>query len=533
MLLLGVVIGAASLLAAAPSRAEAFTGESAVLNEGKTDLTTAAKSILTKPTFLTTNVGEAAAYGGVAEASGAAAVFQASTILPALGGSVVAFGAGAAIGTQICGVLGISGCWDFFAGDEEPASGGEGTWTYYSTDQETTLVTLPAFQWRFHTGASPYTYWNGYGGVTTCGGNVPAVVFTWNGTGNGGGCSGGTITKGELTRGSMQNRTLTYNASDDATGNYEPGGKPYAADTNWSEKLATQLKNHEGDASARVGQKIGSEIESSGVGNPYAVYVTVPSCSGEAWIECKADLEELELVPERDTLTWEDAHLDLAPDEVFELQPEPETELEVGTKVTVTTNPDEDGMPVVVLAPEPNESYDEYIKRLATQLNPERVNVGEGSIDPHKDPGSVLRTSPGSGTRLDPETEHGLEVQTNPDTSPDAVDPAAWSAPAIPAIDLSPLSGVDLGCNDFPFGVFCWIGAGLTSWGSEGECPSFGVPFKSEIREAEATQEFDTCGFEPAMEIVRPMIVILSFFGIAWLLSSSAMGLGGGSADAD
>jgi hypothetical protein len=521
------VIGAASLLAAAPSRAEAFTGESTVLNAGKTDLTAPAKSILTNPTFLTTNVEEAAAFGGVAEESAAAGVFQSAGILPALG-SVVAFGVGTVIGSEICEVIGIEGCWYHGSEGADPAPGSGGHWVFSPAGG---IGGVPAFTW-YWAQEGKTVYIEGSWTRAKCKQTPPGGVTSYQEiAGSFNICEGTEYKPGReyALRSSMENRTLEYHATDDP----EVENYSYTAPSNWSEKLATQLKNHEGDASGRVGQKIASELEGSEVKNPYATYVTVPSCSGEAWIECKADLEELELVPERDTLTWEDAHLDLAPDEVFELQPEPETELEVGTKVTVTTNPDEDGMPVVVLAPEPNESYDEYIKRLATQLNPERVDVGEGSIDPHKDPGSVLRTSPGSGTRLDPETEHGLEVQTNPDTSPDAVDPGAWSAPTIPSIDLSPLSGVEVGCNDFPFGVFCWIGAGLTSWGSEGECPSFGVPFKSEIREAEATQEFDTCGFEPAMEIVRPMIVILSFFGIAWLLSSSAMGLGGGSADAD
>jgi hypothetical protein len=250
-------------------------------------------------------------------------------------------------------------------------------------------------------------------------------------------------------------------------------------------------------------------------------------------VECKADLEELELVPERVELDWSDAHLDLAPDEVVELLPAPGTQVVVPEKatITVTTNPDEAGMPLVVPDPASGETYADYITKLVPGLNAERHNVGEAFTDPHVGPNAVLRTHPDPGTRLDPSIEHDVEVETNPPDAPPAA--GTWTAPAIPALDLSPLSGVSIGCNSFPFGVFCWVADGLTSWGSEGECPSFDVPFTSEIRDSTADLTFDTCTFEPAMDIIRPMLVILSFFGVAWLLSASAMGLGGGASADD
>ena len=67
-----VALVAVAAFAVAPSSASALVGEGVVLNPGKTDLTGPAKTIIEKPTFLPDNVGEAAAYGGAEEASGAA-----------------------------------------------------------------------------------------------------------------------------------------------------------------------------------------------------------------------------------------------------------------------------------------------------------------------------------------------------------------------------------------------------------------------------------------------------------------------------
>ena len=80
-----VALVAVAAFAVAPSSASAFVGEGVVLNPGKTDLTGPAKTIIEKPTFLPDNVGEAAAYGGAEEASGAAGVYEAVGVLPALG----------------------------------------------------------------------------------------------------------------------------------------------------------------------------------------------------------------------------------------------------------------------------------------------------------------------------------------------------------------------------------------------------------------------------------------------------------------
>ncbi len=549
-----LLLGAAALIlslwifAVAPSRVEAFTGEGSVLNGAKTDLTSPAKSILTKPTFVTTNIGEASLLGGVAEESAAAGIFQSAGILPVLG-SVVSFGVGTIIGSEICKVLGIEGCWYFHSdGADTAISPATGTWEYRESvptviTEETKSGNPVPFAWYYkQSGSFGMRVYAGQGGAKTksaCNNHAASGAQIWLTGAPFGECPVGTEVKVTApVRFSMENRTIEYHATDEGgIGNYS-----HTAPSNWSEKLASQLKGHEGDAAARLGQHIASEIDPE-VKDPYVPYHDVPDCDGLKRTVCVDLLEELELVPNVTELDWDDAvieELDILDPEktreeeaerVIELAPPAGDEVKIGTEVDVLTNPDLEEMPYFVPAPDPGETEEEYKeKKIALPVwVPHSTELDDGTLDPSKGPSEVVRTYPEAGTRVDPSVETDLEIQFNPDTAPPVS--AAWSAPAVSPLDLSPLTGIHVGCNDFPFGVFCWIAAGLTDWGSAGTCPSFGVPFVSEIRDAEDELVFDTCTFEPAMEIIRPMIVVLSFFGVAWLLAASAMGLGSGGSD--
>src|SRR5262249_45066196 len=94
LLLVAVLAFAGAVAGAGTASAFTFPGESVVLNPAKTDLTGPAKTILENPTFLPDSVDGAAALGGADEATAAAGVFEASTLLPALS----AFGVGAVVG---------------------------------------------------------------------------------------------------------------------------------------------------------------------------------------------------------------------------------------------------------------------------------------------------------------------------------------------------------------------------------------------------------------------------------------------------
>ncbi len=514
---LGVVFGVLVLaLLATPGTASAFIGESVVLNPAKTDLTGPAKTILTNPTFLPETTDGAAALGGVAEESAAAGVFEGAGILPALA-SVVSFGVGTVIGSEICKVIGIEGCWYFGSEGADPATGvAEYHWNWIGAGEG-----KYPFNWYWSRGEAGYKY--GSGAKSACGNVIPGGMSLFDATGGNTACGVGEkipTPNGLPWRWAMENRVLDYHAVDDpGTSNYA-----YTAPSNWSEKLAKQLKEHSGDAAGRVGQKIASKIGGSGVSDPYPHKVTIPSCSGESWIECKGDLEELELVPERVELDWSDAHLDLAPDEVVELDPAPSTKVEVPSEsaVVVTTNPDDAGMPIVVPQPEPGETYSHYAARLNSGLSPERHDLEAAFVSPSTGPNGVVSVQPEPETRLDPSTTHKVDVSTNPADAPMVAAP--WSPPSIPSISMAPLTTLGSPCSVFPFGLLCWLGEGLAQFNTAGVCPHAAVPVNDE-----ADFELTLCGetSDQVMGYVRPALLLVFIVGCGFLFAKATKAIGG------
>lgn len=517
----------------AASTASAFFGEGDVLNPGKTDLTGPAKTIIEKPTFLPDTVAEAGASGGATEAGAAAGVFETAGVLPALGAGVLALGAGAGVGSVICHVIGIEGCWLFDSEGSQTAevSGGfpaGGYWIF----KEGALFGGPAwsYYWEFGTKTS-----NAYKRSVT-GYNV-GECEVWSAPPNATShfkadtssfvCEGpeGEHVEGDQTafvKSPLDGRGLSHITDAEA----EAGGYSvveHEAPSDWSEKAASALTGREGDPSARVGEKVASEIEGSGVSDPYATYVSVPGCSGEAWIECKADLEELELVPERSELGWETADVELEPDAVTELAPAPATEVETGSKVVVTTNPPEEGMPLLVPEPEVGETYDHYIERLAPGLEPSRQNVSDANADPSAGANAVLETDPSAGSRLPP-SGGDVDVYTNPPYLAPGGGGGGCEA-SIGSVDFSPLNQ-PVGTR-FPFGVIAFFVGWVEEWSGEGfEDPSFTftvIPeglFGAE-NAAEVTLDLETV--EPAMELVRIAFLLVSFVGLLWFLGTAAM----------
>lgn len=455
--------------------------------------------------------------------------------LPALG-SVVSFGVGTVVGSEICHVLGMEGCWYFHSDGADPAIGGKGEWQFLTVKLEGKegFPDAPAYNWYWNPeGYFTYDFiFNGLGGVpekSGCGITPPGSMtgfyplqHTY--------CESPSDKRGAAQRSAMANRSLEYHPTDDPEiGNYE-----WEAPEDWSEKVAGRLAEPAAHgmnigASERVGEYIASQIEGSEVPNPYGSIVVVPDCDGLLYATCAELLEEQGLSPERDDRNWETADLDLEPDEVIEMEPAPATEVETGTKVTVVTNPDESGMPLVVPPITPGENYADYVKKLGGGWLPENHVLSPEFTDPHFGPNDVTRTSPQPGTRADPASETEIDIYTNDADAPPAA--GTWSAPSIPGLDLSPFGEVEIGCNDFPFGVFCWIGDGLTSWGSSGSCPSFNLPLGSTVGADGLPVDF--CDFEPAMEIVRPIIVLVSAFCLAYLFAAAAMGFGGSTGSED
>lgn len=483
-------------------------------------------------------MGEAAAAGGVAESSGAAGIFQAAGILPALG-SVVAFGVGTVIGSEICHVIGIEGCWYFGSEGADPVPIGPPayTWTYQTSSWPLNgaagTVTPPyTYLWVKVSGGARSFRYPGYYGVTTATNTPPCgaeFTVTPKGMsimleGDEEGTSG--CHRGVAARYAMENRTLDYHATDDpGISNYS-----YTAPGNWSEKLAGQIKGHEGDPAARVGQRIASKIAGSEVKNPYGTYVEIPDCDGLIYAACEDLLEQRGLTPERVTRTWETADPNGEPEEVLELDPAKATEVEKGTAVKVTTNPTKEGMPIVIPQPKPGEKYGDYISRLNPGLSPERRDLEAPYVEPGVGPNVVVRTAPEPGTRLDPGTTHKVEVTTNP---PDVPVPAAGPGggscgEGIGAIDWSPLNQ-PLG-SKFPFGVFGFFVAWIGEWESgEGVEPKWSVPLvPNGVFGSDGIEVDIDLGFmQPMVNVVRTIFLFASFVGLLWFLGTAAAKLQG------
>ena len=510
--------------------------------DGVGDLTEAAKSIIEKPTFIADNVGEAGAALGDVEAGSAAGVFEGAGVLPALGGGLLAFGAGVGVGSVICHSIGIEGCFFYSSTGEKTAvrtEGGhvfdKGEWVFEAGAPVSGLESVSSYTWWWHFGSGGSHAWTviavvGAGTKAEAEGcyayaappDMSKFVYTLEALGS----CGEVPTKSVAVIGStMKDRSLEHVTDAEAEALVEEGASEfeYEAPENWSEEAAARLEGHEGDAAARVGEKIASEIEGSGVSDPYATYVSVPSCSGEAWIECKADLEELELVPERSELSWETADVELEPDAVTELAPAPATEVETGSKVVVTTNPPEEGMPLLIPDPEAGETYDHYIERLAPGLEPSRQNVSDANADPSAGADAVLETDPSAGSRLPP-SGGDVDVYTNPPYLAPGGGGGGCEA-SIGAVDFSPLNQ-PVGTR-FPFGVIAFFVGWIEEWSGEGfEDPSFTftvIPeglFGAESA-AEVTLDLETV--EPAMELIRVAFLLVSFVGLLWFLGTAAM----------
>lgn len=518
-------------MAVAPSTARAFIGESTVLNAGKTDLTAPAKSILTNPTFLTETAEEAAVLGGTEEATGAAAVFEGAGILPALG-AVVSFGVGTVIGSEICGVLGIEGCWYHGSEGADPSvSGGSWQWLAAPPHTDDPLTTPnPAFSWWWRKdggwslnestsviwAGAPYADNPAGCGISGKPGSASGYHVTeYNANACGAGIS---AAWGGWFRLGMENRVLEYHATDDP----EIENYSHSAPSDWSEKLATQLKNHEGDASGRVGQKIASKIEGSEVKNPYQAYVSIPDCDGLVYATCAKELEEAGLEPQREEIDWSEVTT-TTPAEVLELEPAPETEVEVPSKVTVITNPDEEGMPLVIPAPEAGETYDDYAARLNPALEPTQKVVSDANADAELGADAVLATDPSGGSKLPP-TGGQVDVYTNPPYM--APGGAAWEPPEVPGIDLSPFEMVTP-CEVFPFGAACWFVEAIEDFALvSGKCPTWDMEFLGVLSSEHDEQELGLCAIAPVVEGVRPWVFFVG--SIFMVLTFAAIARSGG-----
>lgn len=195
-----------------------------------------------------------------------------------------------------------------------------------------------------------------------------------------------------------------------------------------------------------------------------------------------------------------------------------------------------------VQIPVPNigERYGEYDKRLeALGLVAEPAVLAESQIDTTVGPEAVSTTTPYIGSNVEPgvhvkvrynpgdaaETpaEQGVPVEEGQEEGQTGGSPGEWTPPAIPAIDLSPLKETGLGCSVFPFGIPCWLYQVTASLNVSPQCPKWDLPLYKENE-----LHIDMCSFEPAMEIVRPVLVFVICVSLVWGFAAWGFGNGGG-----
>jgi hypothetical protein len=185
---------------------------------------------------------------------------------------------------------------------------------------------------------------------------------------------------------------------------------------------------------------------------------------------------------------------------------------------------------ILVLAPASHETFAQYQTRLAAEGllgTITRSDLSDAQTDPARGPNEAVRTSPAAGTEVAPSTD--VTVYTNPDSAPDpAGGSGPFGAPTIPAIDLSPLN-VTAGCTTFPFGVPCWLSGAVGGFGGTGHCPVFDFPLPTYSKHIHV----DLCTIQPAVDVVRPVFLIGSLLGLAWLFMGAAMGFGGSAGKED
>ena len=534
-----------------------------VVLEGNT-LTPEAQAVVEDPATAAEAISSEEALGGGStvaagvEAGGeAAAAFEVGGVLPVLAPAAVAFGVGYGLGKLICNsVFSLFGSSSCFGEESENTqeSFAAGGWSLVEKGGlvkfgELSAGPVPPMSYVWSVGTQYIGNWTDEKGQ--CGLTAPVPpgeVDHWYPGTPASPCAATGTNVGAAVQAATHGLRVSSTTKSEASAkgwpsvpsssqNYCTAGLATACNSHsppvdWPERMAQSLAEPVVDphVAGRVAHYVASRVPESGVGNPYSKEATVPNCVGRSYEECVALLEADGLVPVRNTLGWEAADVSRPASAVTATAPAASSVVEKGATVTVTVNPA--FLPLVVPAFSEGESYSEYVASLPAGLKPERVDRGEAATDPHVGPNAVLHVAPAPQTRLDPATEHELEVQTNPANAP-APSTSSWSPPGIDPIDLSPITSLHVGCGEFPFGIFCWLKDGLTSWGPGGECPSIDLPFAHfnqgpEVGEfKEAHLESSTCGFEPAMEIVRPTLVVLATLSIAAMFAFAALGIGG------
>lgn len=177
-------------------------------------------------------------------------------------------------------------------------------------------------------------------------------------------------------------------------------------------------------------------------------------------------------------------------------------------------------------APEPDETAEEYNTRIKSDgfTNTEVRVRPEIDINPDVGPDGVAGVAPDPGSKYKPDTH--VDVEANPSDAPEPE--SKGSAPAGPDVPGVELPSVPTPCDVFPFGAPCWLLNQLTPLATTAAAPHFSLktPFHG-------TLGVNLAPYEGIMEIVRPVLIFVSFIALVWLMVGAAKSGGGGTDGSD
>ena len=293
----------------------------------------------------------------------------------------------------------------------------------------------------------------------------------------------------------------------------------------WSKRLAAMLQgagtNEEGLSRQEI-DDLGKAIEAR-LNPPAGTFVTVPACTGLTYPDCSELLDALGFDPIREAVDWRDAYVDRPGQAVIRVVHKGQ-EVEVGTVITVVTNPNTADMPrfIPMLPTNPNADIAIYVALLEEQGFAYALNVlPEADADPTHGPSTAVSVNPGEGTRQPPASEGTLppvQVGVNPPGVPVIGGGGVpCETPAIRSFDLSPLMNHDLK-NVFPFGLIFWTveWAGDTFQTTQ-EAPTFSFVLGDDNG---IDWTLDLADAEPIMNVVRPVLLVTAFIG-TWFFAAS------------
>jgi hypothetical protein len=210
---------------------------------------------------------------------------------------------------------------------------------------------------------------------------------------------------------------------------------------------------------------------------------------------------------------------DVLPGHWVETSPPGGSEVGFETDIEIRVNPPQEYTRVP--APLDGETYESYTVRLEDIGLLGKIElISDEERDPERAEGSIYSLDPPAGTPVQIGTP--VIVRVDPIVPPIIVP----GPPGVPPLDFTPLN-VELLCSHFPFGVPCWSFEAVREWAAPGDPPEFSIPIHN------GDLVFDLAQFEPAMAIVRPVILVLGTLGIGWFFFSFTFGGGGGAGKSD